>query len=218
MLTVTTLSIFFLTSLLLALSPGPDNVFVLTQSMTKGWRAGLAVTAGLCTGLLFHTAAVAFGVAASFQNSEIAFTTLKICGALYLLHLAFQSFRASPENHSLSHDELSENKNNLIKRSELASLYRRGIIMNVTNPKVSIFFLAFLPQFTDSAKGSVVIQMVILGTVFLVAAAMVFSMISFVAGKLAAKFRRSEQIQKQMNKVAGIVFAGLATKLAFQTR
>jgi threonine/homoserine/homoserine lactone efflux protein len=153
-----TLATFFLASVLLGLAPGPDNIFVLTQSALRGRRAGLLVTLGLCTGLVVHTTAVAFGVAVIFQASAVAFTALKLFGAGYLLYLAWHAFRSSAAKISAGREnELGYGK-----------LYRRGIIMNVTNPKVSIFFLAFLPQFADPARGSLTLQMMMLGGVFIV--------------------------------------------------
>jgi threonine/homoserine/homoserine lactone efflux protein len=143
--TIETLSAFFVASALLALAPGPDNVFVLTQSALYGKLSGLVVMLGLCTGLLAHTGAVAFGVAVLFQTSVLAFSLLKVVGAGYLLFLAWQMFRTSPERVDMHGNQ----------RKSLGTLYRRGIVMNVTNPKVSIFFLAFLPQFTDPQLGSV---------------------------------------------------------------
>ena len=143
MIPIETLATFFAASLLLALAPGPDNIFVLTQSAVHGRKAGLTVTLGLCTGLIVHTTAVAFGVAIIFQASAFAFTALKLFGAGYLVYLAWHAFRAAAET------ILAERGNGLSS----IKLYRRGILMNVTNPKVSIFFLAFLPQFADPSRG-----------------------------------------------------------------
>ncbi len=117
-----TLTLFFGASVMLALAPGPDNIFVLTQSAMNGRVAGLFVTLGLCTGLLFHTTAVALGVAAIFQTSEIAFTLLKFAGAGYLLYLAYKAFRAGSSKIEGERAETS-----------LKSLYLRGLIMNITN-------------------------------------------------------------------------------------
>jgi threonine/homoserine/homoserine lactone efflux protein len=159
-----TLLVFFAASLLLALSPGPDNLFVLAQAAQRGAWAGLAVTLGLCTGLLGHTAAVAFGVAAVFQTSALAFALLKYLGAAYLLYLAWQAFRAG----AVAAGEARA------AGLGLARLYRRGIIMNLTNPKVSLFFLAFLPQFTAPAHGPLLPQVLVLGLLFIVATILVF--------------------------------------------
>lgn len=199
-----TLVMFATASLLLALAPGPDNLFVLTQSMIFGRSAGFKITLGLCTGLLFHTTVVSLGAAAIFQTSVIAFNTLKYIGAAYLLYLAYQAFRSSSE------------KLEVKEGVQLSSwgLYRRGIIMNITNPKVSIFFMAFLPQFTDASKGSITLQMFLLGFIFISATVLIFGLISQLAGGAGRLLARSEKIDRGLNLLAGSIFAGLAVKLA----
>jgi threonine/homoserine/homoserine lactone efflux protein len=199
---------FFTTSILLALSPGPDNLFVMTQAAQQGRRAGLLVTLGLCTGLLAHTAAVTFGLAALFQASAAAFTILKFTGAGYLIYLAVLSFRAGAVTGTAAAAD----------RLKSSALYRRGIIMNITNPKVSIFFLAFLPQFVDPSKGPLYLQFLLLGSVFIVATVVVFGAISFLAGAFGERFRESAFAQKVLNRMAAGVFAGLALKLALAQR
>ena len=202
------LLMFFTTSVLLALSPGPDNLFVMTQATQQGRKAGLLVTLGLCTGLLAHTAAVTFGLAALFKASATAFTFLKFTGAGYLLYLAVLSFRAGAKTGPLATaDHLSS-----------AVLYRRGIIMNITNPKVSIFFLAFLPQFADPSKDHLSMQFLLLGGVFMIATMIVFGAISILAGVFGEQFRKSAFAQKVLNRAAAGIFAGLALKLALAQR
>jgi threonine/homoserine/homoserine lactone efflux protein len=208
MLSIETFSAFFLASALLAIVPGPDNVFVLTQSALHGRLSGLVVMFGLCTGLLVHTGAVAFGVAVIFQASALAFTLLKVIGASYLLYLAWQIFRSSPEQIRLNGNP----------QRSMAALYRRGIIMNVTNPKVSIFFLAFLPQFADPERGPISLQMVMLGGIFIVATILVFGAVALLGGALGEWLNRSERAQRIMNWVAGTVFVGLALKLVTAER
>ena len=205
MIPLESLVMFFTASLLLALAPGPDNMFVLTQAAVRGWRAGVAITLGLCTGLFVHTAAVAFGIAAIIQASTIAFTGLKLIGAAYLLYLAWQAFRAPIESLELTTKSAMP----------LLPLYRRGIVMNITNPKVSIFFLAFLPQFSDPSRGLLAFQMIVLGIVFMIAAVLVFTFISVMAGAIGSRLRSRPAVQIYMNKIAGVIFAALAVKLAF---
>lgn len=199
---------FFAASVLLAVVPGPDNIFVLTQSALYGRISGIIVMLGLCTGLLFHTAAVSFGVAIIFKTSKIAFTILKITGAAYLLYLAWMSFKAKPT-------DLGEGEN---KGLSTKKLYTRGIIMNITNPKVSIFFMAFLPQFTDPSRGPISIQMVLLGLIFIVSTFLIFGIIALLAGALGEWFNNSKKAQVILNKIAGSVFVGLALKLAVTER
>ncbi len=204
MLSLETIITFFSASLLLALVPGPDNIFVLTQSIFQGKKSGFMIVFGLCTGLIFHTMAVSLGVAVIFQTSVIAFTVLKIIGAVYLLYLAWQIFNAS--------NEKIDTKNN--KLIDYKKLYFRGIIMNITNPKVSIFFLAFLPQFTNPTLGSVSFQMIFLGALFILATILVFCSIALLSGSLANVFNKSTNSQKILNKLASLVFVSLALKLA----
>ena len=206
MLPTETVLTFLTASLLLAAAPGPDNVFVLTQSVLHGRAAGLVVVLGLCTGLVVHSVAVAVGVAAIFQTSAVAFSALKLVGAGYLLYLAWQAFRARPASVPAQGE------------ADRGGLYRRGIVMNVTNPKVSIFFLAFLPQFTDPARGSVTVQVVLLAGLFVLATVLVFGTVALVAGSLGAWLARSDRAQIALNRVAGVVFVALALKLASATR
>jgi len=204
MLSVETISAFFIASALLAIAPGPDNIFVLTQSALHGRLSGLMVVFGLCTGLLVHTGAVALGVAVIIQSSTLAFSMLKFIGGGYLVYLAWRAFRATPEKIRMHGGQ----------KHGVGVLYRRGIIMNVTNPKVSIFFLAFLPQFADPQRGPISLQMVSLGVIFIFATILIFGIIALIGGALGDWLNRSERAQRIMNRTAGTVFVGLALKLA----
>lgn len=208
-----TLVAFFGASLLLALAPGPDNLFVLVESARHGRAAGLRVTLGLCTGLIVHTAAVALGLAALLASSPAAFTLLEAAGALYLAWLAFGAFRSTgaggggeegPDGGAACPDGFAH--------------YRRGIVMNVTNPKVTLFFLAFLPQFTAPARGPVWIQVVALGVVFLLATLLVFGAVALFAGTFARTLAGSPAARRALDRVAGCVFLGLALRLALAPR
>ena len=208
MLEISLLLPFFVTSAILALSPGPDNLFVLAQSAQNGRTAGFYVTLGLATGLLVHTAAVAFGLAAVVQSSVLAFTFLKLTGAIYLLYLAWQAFKSA----------VLTDTPEMVPLLSHGNLYRRGIIMNLTNPKVSLFFMAFLPQFADPHRGSMMAQFFQLGGVFIIATLLVFGAISLLAGSFGDKFRNSALAQKSVHRVAGLVFIALAVKLALSER
>jgi threonine/homoserine/homoserine lactone efflux protein len=199
---------FMTTSVILALSPGPDNLFVMAQSAQNGWRAGLFVTLGLATGLIGHTVAVAFGLAALVYASSFAFSILKFMGAAYLLYLAWKALgRAS-----------STGKQEPVPSLSRGSLYRRGIVMNLTNPKVSLFFMAFLPQFADPRHGYLMVQFFLLGALFIMVTILVFGLISLLAGGLGEKFRNSDFAQKAVNRIAAVLFIGLAIKLALSER
>lgn len=202
------IAIFFAASVALALAPGPDNIYVLTQSAIQGRAAGLFVTLGLCTGLLVHTAAVSLGVSAVFAASELAFNALKYIGAAYLFYLAWLAFRAGSS-------DLLQAKSQTIRARHL---YARGVIMNVTNPKVAVFFLAFLPQFADPSRGSLPAQLMFFGAVFIIAALLVFGSISWFAGFLGDRLGQSARAQIILNRVAGTVFAALALRLVTAQR
>jgi threonine/homoserine/homoserine lactone efflux protein len=205
---IETLALFFVAAVGLSFAPGPDNIFVLTQSALYGRVAGLLVTIGLCTGLLVHTALVSVGVAAIFQTSALAFTILKMIGAAYLLYLAWKSFRSGASDLSAQTTEQPSN----------SALYYRGIVMNITNPKVAIFFLAFLPQFADPSRGSLTIQMLLLGGVFIVATAIVFGLLAWAAGFVGEWLKRSPRAQVIMNRVAAVLFLLLAIRLVLTTQ
>ena len=196
------LATFTLAALLIGLAPGPDNLFVLTQSALYGVKAGLQVILGLCTGLLVHLLMVFMGVAVLVQTSVVALTVLKIIGALYLLSLAWQTLRAvQPKSNDLKQNNVSAYQ-----------LYRRGIIMNVTNPKVLLFFLAFLPQFLQPETGSLAMQISLLGTLFILATLFVFSAIALFAGKVGQLIRKSSSLVV-LNRMAALVYTVLAVKL-----
>jgi threonine/homoserine/homoserine lactone efflux protein len=199
---------FLVVAALLGFAPGPDNLFVLMQSASRGRRAGLLVVAGLCVGLCFHTAAVALGLAAVFAAAPLAFIALKVVGAAYLLYLAWQAFRApasSPEN---GHAQPATD----------TSLFVRGIVMNVTNPKVLLFFLAFLPQFVEPGAGPVALQVAWFGLCFIVTTVFTFGTIAFLAGVIGEWLRRSQRAQVYLNRITALVFAGLAVRLLAANR
>jgi threonine/homoserine/homoserine lactone efflux protein len=201
-----TLAAFFVASVALGIAPGPDNLFVLAQSTLHGARAGMMVVLGLCSGLLVHTAAVAAGLAALLQASAIAFTVLKMLGAAYLLWLAWQAWRAAgaslagtaPASAALS----------------ARQYYLRGIAMNLSNPKVSLFFLAFLPQFVDPARAAPAPQFLLLGGVFIVATLLVFGAIALAAARIGNWLGSAPCAHAWLNRVAALIFVALAARLA----
>lgn len=194
---------FFAASLLLGLAPGPDNLYVLSQSALAGRAAGLSVTLGLCTGLIGHTLAVALGAAALLAGSPLAFGLLKALGAGYLLYLAWGAWRAASA--PLEPPRAAA--------AGLGRLYRRGILMNLSNPKVSLFFLAFLPQFADPGRGPLTPQILLLGGVFILATLLVFGAVALLAGAIQARLNRSAGAQRLLNRLTAVLFLGLAIRL-----
>jgi threonine/homoserine/homoserine lactone efflux protein len=206
--TLDTSLLFFGAALLLAITPGPDNLFVLMTSASQGRRAGLLVVLGLCTGLVGHTTAVALGLAAVFAASAMAFQVLKLVGAAYLAWLAWQAYRAP----------VTEGTEGRRAAESAGRLYSRGIVMNLTNPKVALFFLAFLPQFVKPQLGGVALQLAWFGLLFIVATLVCFGLIAWFAGSLGERLRRSGRAQRLLNRASAFVFAGLALRLATARR
>jgi len=185
--------------------PGPDIIFVITMSMSQGRKAGISTALGLCTGLIGHTMIAALGISLLIQSSEIAFRVLKYAGAAYLLYLAFIAFKE---------------RNDLIGavRSDTISfkkLYIRGIFMNLLNPKVSLFFLAFLPQFVPQNSQYSSLIMVFLGLLFIVQALAVFFSVSTLAGLIGEKLLENVRFSKFMAYLKIGVFTVLGLNLIF---
>ena len=197
------LLVFFVTACLLAVAPGPDNIFVLTQSLVYGSRAGLLVILGLCTGLVLHTALVTLGLAALIASSASLLLLIKLIGAAYLLYLAGQNWQASRQPQA---------KAAALKLGDW-QLYRRGIIMNATNPKVGMFFLAFLPQFVDVSYGPVSRQMVLLGMLFILSTLLVFGGIALIAGQLGKGLEEFGSTRIRFMRLVSVVFVLLALNL-----
>ncbi|MCY8671840.1 LysE family translocator [Bacillus haynesii] len=195
-------------AVLLTLMPGPDNLFVLAQSISKGKPAGIATACGLCTGLIVHIIAAAAGISAAIYQSAVAFSIVKYAGAAYLLFLAYQSFRQKSAGFNL------EAKDSLNRRA----LYQKGVVMNLLNPKVSLFFLAFLPQFIHPGPFNVTTQMLVYGMLFLIQAFVIFVMISLFAEKVGDRLRRSPQAAKKVHLLEGSLFALIGLKIAVSQR
>jgi threonine/homoserine/homoserine lactone efflux protein len=202
LLSVETVLTFIGASVVLCFVPGPDNIFVLTQSAIRGWKVGILTTLGLCSGLIVHTSLVALGVSVIFQTSELAFQGLKIIGACYLVYLAYRATRSTKID---LRDSDEPNK----------SFYLTGVVMNITNPKVAIFFLVFLPQFVNIDSGSVSIQMFTLGFIFILCALCVFSLIAYLSSFLKPLLSKSPALVKRLNIFAAFVYVALALNLLF---
>jgi threonine/homoserine/homoserine lactone efflux protein len=199
-MTETLLSFAFATSLL-AISPGPDNIFVLTQSIVNGKKFGLATVFGLISGCLVHTTLLAFGVSAIIKESANLFTGIKIFGAVYLLFLAYKVYKSDAT--------IAFSKENTSKRTT-KQLFKEGFIMNVLNPKVSIFFLAFFPGFLFSDALSTVFQFYILGFVFMLVSLVIFSMIAILAGSISKNIKSNNKIGYYLKWTQIIVFMLIA--------
>ncbi len=195
-----TLAVFFVAVVLLALTPGPDNLYVLTQSAVRGTRHGLVIVLGLCTGLLLHTLAVAVGVAALLQSSPVAMRILQWFGIAYLCLLASEALLAAARHRPA------------VPRPSVAAPggYLRGVLMNLSNPKVLLFFLAFLPQFVREEGWPTVAQILMLGGLSIAATLLVFGGIAVAASQLAARLDPDGTWNRVMQTMTGLVLLTLA--------
>ncbi|WP_417871613.1 LysE family translocator [Winogradskyella sp.] len=170
-----TLISFALATCALAISPGPDNIYVLVQSIANGKSYGMATVCGLITGCIVHTTLLAFGVSAIIKDNDDLFFGIKVLGALYLLYLAYKVYKSDAQ---LDFDSETAPK------KSLKALFVQGFFMNVLNPKVTIFFLAFFPGFLFSKTLSSVLQFYILGGIFMLVSFIIFSAIALLAGQI----------------------------------
>ena len=222
---------FFIAALVVALAPGPDNLFVLAQSATHGARAGFSVICGLCTGICVQTVLLIVGVSALIAASPIAFFVLQCCGAAYLLYLAYKSFQVRAGVVKLDAGDAGEmragGEGAMVAGKEGAGsagaegaglsfrrLYLRGIIMNLTNPKAVLFALSFIPPAVDMSRDmSPTLQMGILGAEFVTATFIVFGSIALLAGAVKKFMLNSPKANRNLNWFSGCVFIALAIAL-----
>lgn len=188
---------FVLAAVVLTLMPGPDILFVITQSINRGKKSGIVFASGLCTGLIFHVAAVSLGISVLIYRSPLAFAFLKFAGAAYLIYLGVKAF-LSRKNASFRFKPTAE--------QQVRKLYRKGILMNLLNPKVILFFLAFFPQFIRPDADNPVIIMLILGLVFILQAILIFSLVAVLADRLSAPLMKRPRAAYVMNIVEAAVY------------
>lgn len=191
---------FIVATAVLAFSPGPDNIYVLTQSIANGSRSGLATTAGLIAGCIVHTTLVAFGISAVIAASPSLFFAIKVIGAIYLLYLAFKVYRA----------DATINLAEGAPKKSYTALFKQGVTMNILNPKVTIFFLAFFPGFLWEPDGNTIYQFYILGIIFMIESFIIFGGIALIAGKISHFLRTSSNAGIVLKWLQIVVFIGIA--------
>lgn len=191
--------------MLLTIMPGPDIIYVLVQSVTNGKKYGIATSLGLVSGILIHTSLVAFGVSAILKQSESIFFGIKLFGAFYLLYLAYQTLK-------LEEELVFTTK---AAKKSLLKLFKQGFIMNVLNPKVSIFFLAFFPGFLYSTTQSTVVQFYVLGGLFMLQALLIFSMVSILSGSFTVYLKKHPKLNTNIKWFKIVVFVGIAIFIVF---
>ncbi|MDR2016999.1 MAG: LysE family translocator [Burkholderiales bacterium] len=209
--------LFLAAAVLVTLAPGPDNLMVISLGMARGRRAGVAFALGCALGCLNHTLLVVLGVSAAIAASPHAFMTLRIIGGAYLIWLGVitlkNTWRRSVEPTADSAGTPPTSLPPPLQQAVALTLFTRGLIANAVNPKVIVFFLAFLPQFVEPARGAVGWQLALLGLLFTVQSALIFSIIGFLAGSLGQRLAHDPRIALWLNRLAGVVFVGLGLRL-----
>ena len=196
---------FSVAALVMNISPGPSNFYVMARSIAQGVRGGVMAAAGLAVGSLVHVAATALGLAAVFKYSPMAYTLVKLLGAAYLIYLGIQYLRASRE-------ETGEVRASAVK--SYGTIFRESILVEVTNPKTALFFLALLPQFVEPAAGPVAPQLLVLGLIVTISAIPCDLVVAVSASKAAKWLASHENAQVIQNRVSGSILAGLGSYIA----
>jgi threonine/homoserine/homoserine lactone efflux protein len=196
-----TLISFILAVSILAISPGPDNIFVLMQSVVHGKKYGLATITGLMTGCIVHTTFVAVGISTIIKENNTIFLVIKILGAVYLLYLAYKVITGG--------SEISMSTEKIDKKTPF-QLFKIGFIMNVLNPKVTLFFLALFPGFLFSEILPISLQFYTLGALFILVSFVVFSLIAILGGTISEKIKTSKNIGVWLQWMQVFVFIGIA--------
>ena len=198
------IALFIVAAVLLAIAPGPDVIYVLTRGIAQGRKAGIAAALGFASGCIFHTVLAAVGVAALIRSSELAFDVVRYAGAAYLAWIGIQALR---HRSSFALGGVDEGK-------ALLTIYKQSVLGNMLNPKVTLFFLAFLPQFVNAELVNVGLQMAILGLVFMAVTVVVFGAVAIFAGWIGAWMRARPVIGERLNVIAGLIFIALGIRVA----
>ncbi|HLO26965.1 MAG TPA: LysE family translocator [Geobacteraceae bacterium] len=206
-MTFSTVLYFLGASMALTIAPGPDNIFVMTQGIARGRKAAIVTALGMCSGISVHTTAAAFGISAVFYSSAVAFTVVKWAGAAYLLFLAYRTLKERSAVRLAAADD-----------RPAAALFRRGFIMNVLNPKVALFFLAFLPQFVTPDTPHFPLRMLLLGAIFMVQAVVIFTLIGYFSGAIGNFILARPRLAQRFDWLTAGVFASLGIRLALAER
>ena len=209
MITVNDFLIFAFASLMLNITPGNDMMYVATRSTSQGVKAGIVSALGIAGGCIVHLLAAVIGLSAIVANSAIAFDIIKYSGAAYLVYLGIKAFISKQNKFSI---------NEKIEKQSLSKLFWQGALTNVLNPKVALFFLAFLPQFIHPENGNTAIQISLLGLWFNFSGTIVNIIVASLFGKLGNWLADKQAFIKWQNKITGLVLVGLGIKVALSSR
>ena len=200
--------VFLVSGLLLNMTPGSDTLYIFGRCMSQGKTAGMMSVFGIISGAFVHTAFAAFGLSAILMHSALAFNLIKWIGAAYLVYLGIKSIR-SRENPAT--------ESGAMPKEGLRKVYLQGLLTNVFNPKVALFYLAFLPQFVSADQTYGALPFLILGLTFITTGTL-WCMLLVVVSDFMTKWLRQSQFGKYLNKVTGIIFVGLGLKLLGSSR
>jgi threonine/homoserine/homoserine lactone efflux protein len=206
MLSIEVLLAFLAASALITIAPGPDNLMVLSVGISRGRTAGIGFGLGCALGCFMHTLWATLGIGAVVLASESTFTTLKMAGAAYLVYIGINAWLHAGKMALITLDPGSA--------EPIAAHLRRGFIANVINPKVALFFIAFLPQFVDQSRGAVWPQMLVLGALFAAQTVVIFGSIGWSAGSIGARLQQRPTLAVWLDRCAGTIFFALALHLA----
>ena len=197
--------LFVASGILLNLTPGPDTVYIIGRSMAQGRAAGIASAFGIMVGSIFHTCAAALGLSAILATSAVAFTAIKFVGGGYLIFLGIRMFLEGRKEFSLpSH----------FRRSTTRAAFRQGVLTNILNPKVALFFLAFLPQFIEPASPAKISAFVLLGLTFVTTGTIWCLILAWFASVFSARLRGNQTLATWLNRTVGSLFVFLGARLA----
>lgn len=208
----TNLALFVAASLAVIVAPGPDNIYVLTRGIAQGRKVALASAWGMCSGLLFHTTLAAVGLSAILARSAGALSLVKFIGAAYLVYLGIRAL--------LSREEFSPSVEKIFT-VKLRNFFLQGLTMNLLNPKVAVFFMAFLPQFVSPSvgtAGSAALRLVALGLVFALLSVVIFSAIALFSGVVGDRLSRNPRFATALQWSTAVVLVGLGVRLALSGR
>jgi threonine/homoserine/homoserine lactone efflux protein len=200
---------FLTAAVLLNLSPGPDMAFILGQTARSGVQSGFSAMFGIWTGAFFHVVLAALGLSALLATSAAVFSTVKWVGAAYLIWLGIQAMRSEGTSISVNSPSAS---------GGMMKIFQQGVLVAALNPKVAVFFLAFLPQFVEVGAGPVSAQLFLHGLLIIVVAAFIEPPLILIGGKLASYFSNNTHVSRWMDRGLGALFVGLGIKLATSDR
>jgi len=211
------LSTFVVAVFLLSVAPGPDMLFIVANGTAGGRAAGLAAALGMSTGLLLHTMAAAAGLSAALAAAPQALTLVRLAGALLLVYLAVSAWRASSRPAAAPSGRVAVGGS---RRPALRKVYAMATLTNLSNPKIVLFYLAFLPQFVSDGRSAwaIPLQILALGAVFIVVGLAVDASIGLAAGTFADKVLHRPRFRQRLERASAIIFGGLAARLVLDTR